>query len=48
MVINNASTLEIRDEAMKEGYKPLLVEGIKRVIDGTTTLNELNNKLLFY
>lgn len=48
MVINNASTLEIRDEALKEGYRPLLVEGIKRVIDGTTTLNELNSKLLFY
>ena len=25
-----------------------LVEGIKRVIEGTTTLEELNSKLLFY
>ncbi len=48
LVSKNASTLEIRQEAFREGYKPLLVEGIKRVVDGVTTLEELNNKLLFY
>ncbi len=48
LIVKNASTLEIRDEAYKEGYKPLLVEGIRKVIEGTTTLEELNNKLLFY
>ena len=48
LIVKNASTLEIRDEAYKEGYKPLLVEGIRKVIDGITTLEELNNKLLFY
>ncbi len=48
LVVNEASTIKIREEALKEGYKPLLVEGIKRVIEGTTTLEELNSKLLFY
>lgn len=48
LIVKDASTLEIREEALKEGYKPLIVEGIKRVLDGTTTLEELNDKLLFY
>ena len=47
LIVRGASTLEIREEALKEGYKPLITQGIKRVIDGTTTLEELNSKLLF-
>ena len=48
LIINGKSTIEIRNEALKEGYKPLIVQGIDRVVDGTTTLEELNSKLLFY
>ncbi len=48
LIVNNASTLEIREEAYKEGYKPMIIEGLKKVINGTTTLEELNSKLLFY
>ena len=48
LIVKNASTLEIREEAYKEGYKPLIIEGIKKVIEGITTLGELNSKLLFY
>lgn len=48
LIANNASTLEVRAQAYKEGYKPLLVEGIRRVTEGVTTLEELNSKLLFY
>ena len=48
LIVRDASTIEIREEALKEGYKPLIVEGLKRVVDGTTTLEELNSKLLFY
>ena len=48
MVIDDKSTIEIRKEALNEGYRPLLVQGIERVLDGTTTLGELNSKLLFY
>ena len=48
LIIKDASTLEIREEAYKEGYKPMIVEGIKKVINGITTLQELNSKLLFY
>lgn len=48
LIVKDASTIEIREEAYKEGYKPMIVEGIKKVIDGVTTLQELNSKLLFY
>ena len=48
LIVKDASTLEIRDEALKHGYKPLLVDGIAKVVEGITTLEELNSKLLFY
>lgn len=48
LIVKDASSLEIRDEALKQGYKPLLVDGIQKVVDGITTLRELNSKLLFY
>lgn len=48
LIVKDASTLEIREEALKHGYKPLLVDGITKVVEGITTLEELNRKLLFY
>ncbi len=48
MVGNNESTIAIRNEAYKEGYKPLVIEGIKKVVEGVTSLDELNSKLLFF
>ncbi len=46
-IINGESSIEIRKEAIKEGYKPLVVDGIRKVIQGYTTIEELNKKLLF-
>lgn len=48
LIVNNASTIQIREQALKEGYKPLLLDGIQKVLNGITTLEELNNHLLFY
>ncbi len=48
LIVDNKSTLEIKKEAAKYGYKPLIVDGIQKVVDGITTLNELNNKLVIY
>lgn len=47
-IMNGKSSIEIREQALKEGYKPLVVDGINKVIKGYTTLEELNKKLLFY
>ena len=47
-IMNGESSIEIRNEALNQGYKPLVIDGIKKVIEGKTTLEELNKKLLIY
>ena len=48
LIVSDASSLELRKEALNNGYVPLVIDGINRVIDGTTNLVELNNKLALY
>ena len=48
MIMNGKSSLEIKKEALGHGYKPLVVDGINKIIKGETTLQELNKKLLIY
>ena len=47
-IMNGKSSIEIRNEALKQKYKPLVVDGIRKIIQGYTTLEELNKKLLIY
>ena len=46
--MNDASSIEIRKKALEGNYRPFAVDGIKKVINGTTNLKELNNKILIY
>ena len=48
LISRDASSMEIRKKALELGYKPLLIDGINKVIDGITTLDEINNKLIIY
>lgn len=48
LITNDASTLKIKEEAMKKTYKPLVIDGINKVINGVTTLQELNKKLVIF
>ena len=48
LIVQGASSIDIRKKALEEGYRPLIVDGIKKVVQGVTTLEELNKKLLFY
>ena len=48
LITRDASSIEIRDEALKRGFKPLIIDGLNKVLDGETTLEELNNKLVIY
>ena len=48
LITEGASSIEIRKEALKQSYKPLIIDGINKVIAGITTLDELNNKLVIY
>ena len=48
LVIKGESSLEIRKKAMEEGYKPLVIDGFNKILNGYTTLKELNSKLVIY
>ena len=46
LIANDASSIKIKREALKYGYEPLEIDGIRKVINGTTNMKELNKKLL--
>lgn len=48
LIINNVSSLEIKKKAIETGYKPFVVDAINKVIEGQTTLDEVNKKLIIY
>ena len=49
LITDNASSIEIKNEAIKENnYRPIIVDGLNKVLEGKTTLEELNNKLIIY
>jgi len=48
LIVSGGSSMEIRKKALEENYRPLVVDGLKKVIKGETTLEELNKKLLFF
>lgn len=48
LITNDASTVKIKELAMNKTYKPLVIDGINKVIQGVTTLQELNKKLVIF
>ena len=48
LIINDASSIEIRKKAIEQGYKPLVIDGFNKILEGYTTLHELNSKLVIY
>lgn len=48
LIANDASTYEIRKVALEQGYRPLIVEGIKKVVEGITSMDELDDRLVIY
>ena len=48
LIVEGASSIEIRNKALQQNYQPLVVDGIRKVLRGITTLDELNNKLLIF
>lgn len=46
LISNDESPIKIKREALKYGYEPLEIDGIRKVIDGITDMKELNKKLL--
>lgn len=48
LVVSGASSLKIRDLALTQGYKPLVIDAFQKVLDGVTTVEEVNNKLALF
>ena len=48
LIMNGSSSIEVRKKALEQDYKPLVVDGINKVIAGITNMDELNKKLLIY
>ncbi len=46
LISNDASPIKIKKEALKYGYEPLEIDGIRKLLDGITNLKEINKKLL--
>lgn len=46
LISNDESSIKIKREALKYGYEPLEIDGIKKVLSGVTNMEELNKKLL--
>jgi len=47
-IANNKSSLEIKRITEKYNYQPLVIDGLNKVLNGITTLDELNNKLMLF
>ncbi len=48
LISRGESNMAIRKCAIDEEYRPLVVDGIQKVLDGVTTLEEINKKLMIY
>ena len=48
LILQGKSSIEIRKVAMEKEYRPLIVDGVNKVLNGDTNLSELNKKLIIY
>lgn len=48
LIMNGASSIEIKKKALEKKYRPLCIDGINKVISGITNLEELNRKILLF
>ena len=48
LIMDGKSSIEIRKKAMEKDYRPLVVDGVNKVLNGETNLNELNKKLIIF
>jgi len=48
LIANNESSLDIKRVAQNYDYRPMLIDGLNKVVDGIITLEELNKKLMLF
>lgn len=45
LIIQDGSITEIRKAAFEHGYRPLVIDALKKVIQGHTTVSEVKKKI---
>lgn len=48
LIMDGKSSIEIGRCAIEKDYKPLIIDGVNKVLNGDTNLSELNKKLLIF
>ena len=48
LIMNGASSIEIKNYALQEDYRPVCIDGINKVLEGITNLDEINRKILIF
>ena len=48
LIMNGESSIEIKKYALQEDYRPLCIDGINKVLEGITNLDEINRKILIF
>ena len=48
LIVRDESSIEIKRRALELGYKPFIADAINKVVDGVTTLDEVNRQLIIY
>ena len=48
LVVTGASSLKIRELALQQGYKPIVIDAFEKVLEGITTVEEVNKRLALY
>lgn len=47
LIISDANIGEIKAEAYRTGYRPLIVDAFNKVLEGKTTIEEVKKKLAY-
>ena len=48
LIVTGGSSLKIRELALQQGYRPLVVDAFEKVLAGITTVEEVNKRLALY
>lgn len=48
LIVTGGSSLKIRELALQQGYRPLVVDAFEKVLSGITTVEEVNKRLALY
>ncbi|MCL2342090.1 MAG: hypothetical protein FWC53_03445 [Firmicutes bacterium] len=48
LIVDGASSIQVKNAAFGNGYRPLVIDGIKKVMNGITNMDEIDKNLIIY